>query len=625
MIIRRLMHERFAEADWGNVRTIVDVPETGLVVVTGDNGSGKSTLIEVVCHALWGKSLRGKTAWRNVKGGSKAGVVLGDGTKITRKREGKRSHVEIVRPGPGDDGDVYDTATKAQGAIDAEFGTFDVWRRSCVFSSSDAAHFSGATDGERKRLLETVLGLERFDPALEACREELKSERTRVEVCERTLVSSEKMVAIEQERLDEAQRDLEGLEAPTSEPYPDAPTPTVTEVEIPPEPDLEAGKARFEKLETIAARLEDIEHEIGVLREVANSADRERAANAARVEQTQKNFGKLGDATRCPTCRQEVTDKHRGRLEHGLSTFVSEIEKKNEKLVAKRDAAREEIADLEAEMKSLRSDRESTQREIEAGRAAARAHAQAKERAANVAERDEREHAQRMAEHKRQCEAVAERNRAAKERYNTRQVMLKSRVRESNERLAKLEDEMDEAASDLDEARIAVAELEACEVALGLKGIRAQVLGRALDGIQAVANLWLERICGEGLSLVLKPYSEKKSGKGVTDSISLVITGAGGGDYLGASGGQRRRLDVALLLALAEVARAAAGNEPGTCFFDEVFDALDADGRAAVADALRELAQDRAVFVITHDEELARSLRAETYLEAEGGKVRRAS
>jgi DNA repair exonuclease SbcCD ATPase subunit len=622
MIVRRLLHECFAEAKWGNVRTIVDVPETGLVVVTGDNGSGKSTLIEVVCHALWGKSLRGKTAWRDVKGGSRAGVVLSDGTKITRKREGRRSHVEIVRPGPGDDGDVYDTATKAQSAIDAEWETFDVWRRSCVFSSSDAAHFSGATDGERKRLLEMVLGLERFDPALDACREELKSERTRVEVCTRTLASAEKMVEVEQDRLEEAQRDLEALEAPTAEPYPDEPARTVTEVDIPPEPDLEAGKARFKKLETIAARLEDIEHEIGVLREVAHAADRERAANDARVEQARKNFGKLGDATRCPTCRQEVSGSHRGRLEHGMTAFVADIEKKNSKLVAKRDAAREEIADLEREMKSLRSDQTGTQREIEAGRAAARAHAQAKERAANTAERDEREHTRRMAEHKRRCDAIAERNRAAKERFATQKIMLESRVRESNSRLADLEDESDEAAMNLDEARIAVAELEACEVALGLKGIRAQVLGRALDGIQAVANLWLERICGAGLSLTLKPYAEKKSG-GVTDSISLVIEGAGGGEYLGASGGQRRRLDVALLLALAEVTRAAAGNEPGTCFFDEVFDALDPDGRAAVADALRELAKDRAVLVITHDEELARSLRAATYLEAKGGKVKR--
>jgi DNA repair exonuclease SbcCD ATPase subunit len=194
-------------------------------------------------------------------------------------------------------------------------------------------------------------------------------------------------------------------------------------------------------------------------------------------------------------------------------------------------------------------------------------------------------------------------------------------MREATERLVQIEDQHDDAMNDVEEARVEVAELEACEVALGLKGIRAQVLGHALSGIEAVANLWLDRICGAGLSLKLLPYSEKKTG-GVTDSISLQITGAGAGEYLGASGGERRRLDVALLLALAEISRAAAGREPGTLFCDEVFDALDADGQADVAEVLRELAADRAIIVITHSPDLARMLRPDVYLEAEGGVVR---
>jgi hypothetical protein len=40
--------------------------------------------------------------------------------------------------------------------------------------------------------------------------------------------------------------------------------------------------------------------------------------------------------------------------------------------------------------------------------------------------------------------------------------------------------------------------------------------------------------------------------------------------------GQRRRIDVALLLALAEVSQAASGGEQGTIFADEVLDSLDA-------------------------------------------------
>ncbi len=621
MIIRRLLHERFAEARWGDVRTIVDIPATGLVVITGDNGSGKSTLIEVVSHALWGKSLRGKVGWRDVKGGSRAGIVTDTGTKITRKREGKRSHVEIIRKGKSDAGDVYDTATKAQHAIDQEFGTFDVWRRSCVFSSSDAAHFSGATDGERKRLLEVVLGLERFDPALAECRDELKGARSRITVCEGEVTAGESLLDVENHRLIEAKNDLAELEEPVPLPKLDEPTPTTTTVEVPAPFDQAKAKALFDASAAIDVRLEEISTDVEGLREEVVEAEKSKAGNQARVASARSNLGTLGDAVKCPTCRQDVSEQHRARLTHGLKTFAESIDEQTMKLDQVIADTRKEITELEAEAKAKRAERDKLQRNIAEARQTTRRHDEAKQRATEAKDRDERANEAMLAEWQRQCAQIDESNAANDERYSVRGITLRTRVREAGERLLDIEDQIDEAGGKLEEARVDVAELEACETALGLMGIRAQVLGRALDGIQAVANLWLERICGADLSLTLKPYSEKKSGKGVTDSISLVLDGAGDGDYLGASGGQRRRFDVALLLALAEVTRAAAGNEPGTCFFDEVFDALDSDGRAAVSDALRELAEDRAVVVITHSADLARSLRGDVYLEAREGKL----
>lgn len=618
MILRRLFMQRFMNHD----RTIVDVPERGLYVVTGENGSGKSSLLECAAHAMWGKSLRGKTGWRDAKGGSFAGVVLDDGTKITRKRENNRSHVEIIRKGPSADGDVYDTATKAQAAIDQEWGTFDVWRRSCVFSSSDSAHFSEATDGERKRLLEVVLGLERFDPALAQCRDELKGMRGKVETLGGELFAAEALIEVETKRLTEAKTDLAALVKPTPTTKPTEPELVSTEVQIPDAPDLPAATARFAELKVTETRLEDIREEIDELAALNVKTERTKAGNDARVDQARKSLGKLGDVTKCPTCRQDVSAKHRGRLTAGLDAFADTVTEEQAKLTAQGEAASEEIAELKTEADGLNTKRDVLNRDIAIGRNEARAYDAAKARAETAAATDAKRHETGLVTWRADCKRVTDSNAAAAEQHGTRTILLKSREREAGERLLDLEDSLDEAGSNLEDARTDVAELEACEVALGLKGIRAQVLGRALDGIQAVANLWLERICGPGLSLTLKPYAEKKSGKGVTDSISLVIEGAGAGEYLGASSGERRRLDVALLLALAEVSRAAAGKEPGTCFFDEVFDALDDDGRGAVADALRELAKDRAVFVITHMHDLARSLRPDVHFEAVDGVLR---
>ena len=63
-------------------RTQIDLPDAGVVVVTGRNGHGKSTLIEAVAHAVWGRSVRGTPGWRV---GEVGGVEVGfEGGKVRR-------------------------------------------------------------------------------------------------------------------------------------------------------------------------------------------------------------------------------------------------------------------------------------------------------------------------------------------------------------------------------------------------------------------------------------------------------------------------------------------------------------------------------------------------------------
>ena len=129
-------------------------------------------------------------------------------------------------------------------------------------------------------------------------------------------------------------------------------------------------------------------------------------------------------------------------------------------------------------------------------------------------------------------------------------------------------------------------ELQVAEKVLGMRGVRVKVLGHALAGIEHVANGWLSRM-SSGVKVELKSFTETKTA-GINDALSLEIHGVGGGHgYKATSGGERRRVDAALILGLAEVAAAASGGGDGTLWMDEVFDALDVDGCAAVAECLR--------------------------------------
>lgn len=137
---------------------------------------------------------------------------------------------------------------------------------------------------------------------------------------------------------------------------------------------------------------------------------------------------------------------------------------------------------------------------------------------------------------------------------------------------------------------------------LSTKGVRALLLGRALSSLTDLANAYLERL-RPGVSIELSPTSETKGGK-VVDTISLNVHGMGGGwGYKATSGGERKRIDIALLLALS----ALSGSE-GTLIFDEAMDAIDDQGVEAVSALLLDVSKQRPVVIITHNAALADSL-----------------
>lgn len=137
---------------------------------------------------------------------------------------------------------------------------------------------------------------------------------------------------------------------------------------------------------------------------------------------------------------------------------------------------------------------------------------------------------------------------------------------------------------------------------LSTKGVRAVLLGRALSSLSDLTNAYLARL-RPGVTIALTPTSETKGGK-TTDTIGLQIEGLGGGwGYKAASGGERKRIDIALLLALSTLA-----GSKGTLVFDEAMDAIDDAGVESVSSLLLDVSQSRPVVIITHNAALADSL-----------------
>ena len=75
--------------------------------------------------------------------------------------------------------------------------------------------------------------------------------------------------------------------------------------------------------------------------------------------------------------------------------------------------------------------------------------------------------------------------------------------------------------------------------------------------------------------------------------------------YISLSGGEKRKVNLAVMLALQSILSVSNGTESNVLFFDEVAENLDEHGIKGLTDLLYELRKDKTVFVITHNPHLA--------------------
>lgn len=542
MHLRRLILENVMS----HAATDLTVPPTGVVLVTGDNGSGKSSLVEGVSLALWGKSVRGGHLWAGETGAVEAHFAAPD---IGVRRALVKSKVRLTHGALGaTPWPKHDTATKAQLVLDALVPSFDLWRRTAVFCSADVSTFTSATDGERKRLMETILGLERFDRAADIARDDAR----RLAVA---LNSARTTLAVATERVNGAQAALDAARSLGPADVCSAQTSLFAAIEA------------AERAEAWRADLEDYADAVWI--ELQSSTGR-LAAYAERTRALDQAQARAERAS-CPTCNRPADPDERAAA---LASIAAER--------ADLDAA---VALVTAAVARQRESYSAAHSETKAAAAAAAA------AAADVAAL---------------TSALAQAKRDA------------ARVQDADAALAARTAEHAAAAALAADAESAHATAAAVAAVFGLGGVRAHLLHAALAGVTSVANAWLDRLApGRVLRIELSAGDDAKS------SIALAVHGAGNGHgYPNASGGERRRIDIAIMLALAEVSASAHGAKPGTLFLDEVFDALDADGVDALVDVLADLSTDRAVVVITHNAAIMQRVAAVQRWTVDRGTVR---
>jgi DNA repair exonuclease SbcCD ATPase subunit len=541
----------------------VRLPDKGIVVVTGRNGAGKSSgFIESLTTCCWGKSLRSASMWFPLRKGY-IDVEL-EAVTVKRTFDGKKA--SLLWSVEGKQPEQYETTTKAQDALARTIGTFDVWRKTCVFSSQDASHFTRATDTERKRLLEELLNLDQFNTAFEAATKEARSLKGK-------LTEHEKEIAVQLDRVEFFVREAKQTEATLANKRAEY----EASLRLYESVDLASIDVEIDELHTESENLERkilerqqevraVNTELRDFESKINNANRTISQLEGRMGHLKAHFESFAEA-KCPTCEQLVDDIKAATKKKDLKAEYKVAKEDRDKLKVFIEAAVEQARVVESKVETLleTQERDTKQRTAVVNRISK---LQVAKNHVVVLEKAVKEH-----------EDLVQKYTAAALECKETAKALKASTRDTEKHHQVIRD--------------------SCDV-LGVSGFRAALLSEILDTLAIMANKWLERLTGKAVHVALTPYSESKTGA-VTDALSLQILGLGLEDYRSLSGGERRRVDIAMLFALADVSAAAFGAEPGTLFLDEVTDApLDDEGADMLCDAMLELSKTRPIVAICH-------------------------
>lgn len=575
----------------------------GLVLVEGDNrddpsassnGSGKSSMIDALVWCLFGTTLRGydkdEVVNRHADGGCLVCVTMNDGERswdVTRarrhpKRKNTLSLEETDEGGATRDlsrGSNQETQELVDGVLGCTLATF---LSSVVFGQDRAYRFGSLTDAEQKKILDEVLGVERFALAGAAARRREADLRRELEGSRADRARAEAAVAETEEQLVDLRAKEEGFAADKRSRV-EAARARVSDLRA------EANKARrmfdVDKLRAdVAAACDALAAADKVVEDaVAAEARAHARVTAARAQRDEARVA-LNKIDRqlmktCHSCGQEVTAKARRDLKSTMADVLARCEKTLEVSEEAEAVAEKKLAAAKASRSGARD-----------------AHAAA----VDLLDRG-----------------------AQVERDATR---LREKIVDAQAKVVEIDAEVSPYAALAEKAETRLAKLaravEACEEAeavaekklrgvafwtkaFGNQGLRSLLLDTSLPLLNEEAARVSRAVTGGTISVEFSATSEQKSGKVVDRFEVRVDNRHGAGDYRGNSSGERAKVDLCVGLALQRLVAQRSRARFNLAFYDEVFDHVDAAGTERVIDVLSDLTSTcESVFVVSHNEDL---------------------
>jgi DNA repair exonuclease SbcCD ATPase subunit len=141
--------------------------------------------------------------------------------------------------------------------------------------------------------------------------------------------------------------------------------------------------------------------------------------------------------------------------------------------------------------------------------------------------------------------------------------------------------------------------------AFSQKGIRSFIFETALPQLMERANYYSSVLTGGTILIEILPTTMVKSTGNEKEKLNIIVTNSlGASEYSGCSEGEKRRVDLCILLALQDLIASRGSRKWSTVIYDELFDTLDNTGISSVIDLFKSMCDSKSVYIISHNSDL---------------------
>ena len=528
MILGRIRLQNF----WSYFDETVELANQGLCLVKGTNGAGKSAVVRALLFCLFGTGAD-SVVNNLVKAGTcvtLTGYNGGDVFKIQRYRQHKKHKNNVyffINDVP------VETATNrdAQEKIDQYIGCDSRSFLNIASFSSDMLMFASATDSERKAIFEKILqDLEVYNEYHQQAKDELEELRDKRSKCERNIEIEERELDLVTKFLADEENRLAEMEECRAEEL---------KKKKKKYGDLTAELNQMLRLREKIVRYKNAEGRLHHFFEGMEDRSNAWANNRGEIEMWKQYIDTL-DQGQCMYCHQDITASHSKKEKKRARQEIKKLEAIDKDLTTycdKWDKVKDKLWKLESKIERMEYKLTKYDGLID--------------------------EMSLISEDMEELRKGPDRKSIQKWKKKIKQVgknifMFNNEIAAIDDKLVYLE-----------------------EVAKGFSktGIPNVIIARALTMLEERTNEYLDTLTSGSLGVTFTGFKLTKKG-GVRNKIGInVVSESGVTAYGSYSGGERQRLNVAILLALRDVAEYSKGIKLNCLFLDEVLDlSLDEEG-----------------------------------------------